>query len=168
LKTALSLVLVTLLLILFDSCASTYRPGLLSKDYGIVTKADLDEEEAETTPEKFPPSDFSPFHFWQCLPSKNYFIDCKDQGPSDEDKSDHIGEPTFLLMVGDQVFNFYTRRNYGMDQCTTMTNAWRAILKADSVVCISAAYIETDGHDSFWEIDRIKSHNGEWSWFNRS
>lgn len=152
------------------------RIGLLTDDYGIVTDQDLDEEERVAFPEPFPPKVGS-FQYWMCLPTYDIFMKCNDTGPSDHEEEGQIGDHTFRLRTGNQIFNFYTRHNGPLDACEEMVSDWRDVIIGEEIVCISASYVGTNLDpaneersnilNSDWVIDRMKSRHGEWSWFVR-
>ena len=160
------------------SMAWPHRLGLITDDYGIVSDQDLDEEEYKVDATPFPPSEMSPFQYWQCLPTSDVFMKCDDLGfTAPEFGGAEVGESVLNFRTNGEVFNFFTRRNNSLKSCEDMIDEWRSVMAGEDVVCISASYQGTEAgtlrdstfvNKSEWEIDRMKSRHGEWSWFKRS
>ncbi len=151
------------------------RMGLLTDDYGVITKQDLDEEEEKAIPQPFP-SDFPAFQYWQCLPTNKIYIKCDALGFTEIEKGGEIGQHTLELTSKREVFHFYTRHNSSLQDCREMVAQWNSVIQGENIVCISGSYLGTDLRKnetgnlvkhSTWEIDRMKSGHGEWSWFDR-
>lgn len=141
-----------------------YRVGILTDDYGIVTEADLDEEEAKVTiAEPFPLS--SALNYWFCIEPQEYFVQCKSEGMM-EPEGFEIGSSTFWVHANGKVFNFWTRRNFDLESCEERIMDWSNLMR-NEVVCFSGSYIEEDESGTHWIIDRMKTYTGEWSWFGR-
>jgi len=158
------------------SWATVTNPGLLTADYGVVTKADLNEEMARCEPpyESFPPKENACFQYWQCLPTKEVHLTCEDLGANDE--YEHIGEATFWIKNGSDIHHFLTRRNFDLESCQEWATEWKEVMRDEEVVCLSGDYIENAGEEPspalagnhyYWIIDRMKSRHGEWSYFYR-
>ena len=137
------------------------RVGLLTDDYGIVTKEDLDEEEKKATPLPFSPESIS-FQYWQCLKPDSYYLHCSNTGKMLGEGWD-IGSAEYWVKSDGKKYNFGTRRNWSIDFCKEMVTTIQRIMKNESVVCISALYLDEDKEGSNWIIDRVKTKKGEWS-----
>jgi hypothetical protein len=169
--------IVLLVILVLPSLSMSWprRVGLLTEDYGIVTKQDLDEEEAKFVKAEPFPSDS--FRYWQCLSTQEVFMKCDNLGfIAEEFGNEAVGEPTLQIGNGEEILDFYTSHNWTLSACQEMEEQWRSIMDKQDIVCISAFYLGTeqkvakDGHSfthSEWEIDRMKSRHGEWSWFER-
>lgn len=156
-----------------------HRIGMLTDRYGIVTDADLDEAEEHciASAEPFPSGDPC-LNYWQCLPTRDLFMDCKDDGPSDD--FDHAASAVFWIKEkeGENFHNYLTRRNFSLEACHEWLHGWRHVIEGEDVVCLSGSFLSKDywegddltppGMHSFWIIDRMKSRRGEWSYFYRA
>lgn len=168
-----------LVLIMMGASNLSWAPirhmGMLTDDYGIVTKQDLAEEEERCPSLKpFPPEDGSCFQYWQCLPTRDVFIGC-------DDISDKFGEDTaeavFWIKNGENTHHYLTRRNFDMEACREWKTEWEAVLAGEYIVCLSGEFAsieKEDDHPSspigthyYWIIDRMKSYHSEWSYFYR-
>jgi hypothetical protein len=163
--------------------------GLLTDDYGIVTVDDLIEEEEERCLDVQPFSvskEVGCFQYWQCLPTDHVFIACDDKGYETGDFPGTITEAIFRIKNGDITHYFYTRRNWSMDTCLASAKAWTELMIDEPIVCISGEFSsvryeppsldeafqeypeEQSSEYYWWQIDRMKSPRGEWSYFDRS
>jgi hypothetical protein len=143
------------------------RPGLLTGNFGIVTVADLDEEESRCNDIRPFPYEHLCFNYWQCLPTQDVQMYCEDIGGNDEFV--HVGEAFLTVKVKDQTHQYFTRRNFDMETCKEWMNEWSGVLGGENVVCLSGQYsgIDKENRHHLWQIDRMKSRRGEWSYFAR-
>ena len=158
------------------SWAPARHMGLLTDDYGIVTRQDLVEEEERCPSLKpFPPEDGSCFQYWQCLPTRDIFIECNDITAKFD--GEDTAAPVFWIKSESDIHHYLTRRNLDMEACQEWKAEWAAVLAGESVICLSGEFAgteETDDHPSsppgthhYWIIDQMKSHHSEWSYFYR-
>ena len=158
-----------------SSFKSLPRVGLLTDDFGIVTGADLDQEESRCTgTEPFPPKTNLCFQYWQCLSTENIYIDCENIGNVGDFQ--HAGLATFWIQDNENIHHYFTRRNFDIDTCRDWKDAWKNIVEGETTVCLSGNFIEMSREDEpgsptgthyYWIIDRMKSPHGEWSYFLR-
>lgn len=168
-------VFIVILAMLNLSFSMSDRIGMLTDDYGIVVKADLDEEEARCSNVEPFPSDNACFNYWQCLPTREIYIDCEDIG--DVGDSKHTGQANFWIKEGNNIHHYLTRRNFDIEACHEWVNEWKSVINGEDVVCLSGNFIDMSEQDEssfspigihyYWIIDRIKSRHGEWSYFYR-
>jgi hypothetical protein len=144
-----------------------HRPGLLTDDHGVVTKQDLDEDEAGCTEV----TDFAHrsgcMSYWQCLSAKNVEVICKRLGPDNSDLSGEYGDFTLRIKDQDETHEYIGRHNGDMAECKAMRREILKVVAHEKIVCVSGDFIDKVGQTSSWIIDRMKSHHGEWSWFQR-
>jgi len=162
------LIIFFLFLIPTLSFSKIHSLGLLTDDYGIVTKKDIDENEKECTEvEPFPPH-FGCQMYWQCLPTKAAKVTCDDLGPDDSPSvKDHIGELTLVLADKNEFYNFSMNHNFGMSGCRDLKHSILNVMKNEKTVCVLGYYADKENHTSYWIIDRVKSKRGEAAWFHR-
>lgn len=162
------------LLILFTSFSASPLPkyqGLLTDDYGIVSLADLDEHGQQDPWQGFTGDDVD--HYWFCIEPSEYFFDCENLGDINynyEDTQEHwdIGQPTFWIKAGGEIYNFGTRRNWSIEHCSDMKKDILWLMQNEPVVCLSGRYLKPDETGNNWILDRVKTQKGAWSWFVRS
>jgi len=152
------------------------RPSLLTADHGIVTEADLEEEETRCSHLAVrSQAQLSCLHYWQCLPTHDVHLACEDAGWAVEHGA--MGWVDFRIRTGNDVHHYYTRRNFSMDTCRDWLEEWRRIIDAEEIVCLSGDLLSIGasedrpsgppGMHHYWIIDRMKSHRGDWSYFHR-
>jgi hypothetical protein len=140
--------------------------NLVSEGVGILTKAELDEEENKAGSLPFPPNDSGQnFNYWQCLRPEGYFLGCENEGkPTGENWE--IGSVTFWIKANGKKYDFGTRRNWDIGACRDMISEILKIMETQPIVCVSASYGKNQ-EGEYWIIDRVKTKKGEWSWFGR-
>lgn len=161
------LIALPLFLIPIISFSQLHRPGLLTDDYGIVTKQDLDEDEADCTEIK----DFAHRNgcmpYWQCLSTQDVKITCERLGPISSDPTERYGELTLIIKDRGETHKYQGRHNNDMATCKSTKREMLKVMAHEKIVCISGLFADNEDHTSWWIIDRMKSHHREWSWFER-
>src|SRR3990167_2331411 len=151
---------VILIILIFAFEKKPRRVGLLTDDYGIVTKEDLDYEEKTAYPVKFDPKKFSVFNYWQCLKPDKYYVSCR---PFYFEGEGYLGELTFWVLSEGKKYNFWTHRNYPKESCLLWEKEIKKIMQNQKIVCISASYSDQDVEGSHWFLERIKTKTDFWS-----
>lgn len=99
-------------------------------------------------------------------------MSCEDMN-TEEPRGNPIAAPRLSLVENGEKYEYYTRRPWGADACEETLLGWQKTIGSEAVVCISASIDEVDQTPSaspwsritFGEINRMKSHAGEWSYF---
>lgn len=167
----LSLALVLPIFLLNSSFSESLRPGMLTDDFGIVTEQDVEREAASI---RLPDSNqvLTVFPYWRCLRPEQVEMSCEDMN-TEEPLGNPIAAPRLSLVENGEKYEYYTRRPWGLDACEETLLEWRKTITSEAVVCISASVDEVDESSTaapwrritFGEINRMKSHSGEWSYF---
>jgi hypothetical protein len=164
-------VLVFPIFLLNASFSRPLRPGLLTDDFGIVTQQDIEKEMAVI---RLPAFFQVPtvFPYWRCLEPEQVDMSCENMH-TEEPQGNPIAAPRLSLVENGEKYEYYTGRPWGLDACEHTLLEWRRIIGSEAVVCISASVDEVDKSPTaapwrritFGEINRMKSHSGEWSYF---
>ena len=106
---------------------------------------------------------------WQCLRLVQVWMECIPTG--DEIVPGSPGVSSILKIYdGEALYEFITRRPREIDSCDAMISQWHSLMDGEEVACISASYgqdlpvLDNDRY-SYWTINRVKSHRGNWSYF---
>jgi hypothetical protein len=162
-------VLITFLFLFLPtfSFSKIHRPGLLTDDYGIVTKRDLDEDEEGCTEIKDFAHQNGCMPYWQCLSTKDVKITCKRLWPMSMDSTERYGDFTLNIKDRGETHIYEGRHNGSMAECKAMKREMLKVMVHENTVCISGEFVDKESQTSGWIIDRMKSRHGEWSWFQR-
>ncbi len=170
------LVSVFILAFLSLSLRRPYSIGMLSDDFGIVTREDVEEinfgiyKKMNWMPAE---ADYNGPPVWQCLQPDEVSIGCDS---SDLDASDQpTAAPDFTIREGHWTHRLYTRRFFGLETCEEWVREWRAVVENEPVVCIlgdpsfaSEEEVRTPSDPrTYWILHRIKTYHGQWSYFLR-
>ncbi|MBI3018339.1 MAG: hypothetical protein HYY61_00370 [Deltaproteobacteria bacterium] len=145
--------------------------GIITDDYGIVTDEDIRKEAEISEPQPII-EEFSPFMVWQCLRLVHVWMECIPTG--DEIVPCSPGVSAILKIYdGEALYEFITRRPMEIDSCDDMISQWHHLMDGEEVACVSASYdldLPISDNDpwfrySSWTINRVKSHQGSWSYF---
>ncbi len=159
--------LILLNVLLLVSCAQSRPIGLLTDDYGIVTKEDLDEELVRANPSPFNTNDSSIFQYWMCYKPENYQITCEATGMVAPEYG-KVGAFEFSVTAEGKTHVFGTRRNQNLGVCKKLEATIKKIFKENDVVCINASFLEKESETQYsWILDQVKAKKGEWSWFGK-
>lgn len=152
---------------------------LMTEDYGILNREDLDFES------EFAPlnqtANFRPpyFHAWQCFPLKHYEIYCDARGfdvPQEKlDKYEPVGQVVLKIHHDSEIFEFSTKRPYDYKYCFELESEWNAIFEGQPYGCVAGQHLESESltankdviSHSHWEIRQLKSLTGYWTYFSR-
>jgi hypothetical protein len=167
----LSLTFTLPIFLLNSSFSKPLRPGLLTDDFGIVTEQDVEKEAAIIRLPAFVQIP-TVFPYWRCLRPEQVEMSCEDMN-AEEPRGNPIAAPRVGFLENGEKYEFYTRRAWGLDACEETLLEWQKTIGSEAVVCISASIDEVDESSTaapwrritFGEINRMKSHSGEWSYF---
>lgn len=147
-----------------------FRYGILTDDYGIVTKQDLKKAAETAEPGPIIRGRSTTFTVWQCFPVVEMSIECIPH-----DSPDPLMNRRLILSVlnARHLLEFYERRPTDDENCRADLAQWRAILGREKFACISASYDQDFPvkrgsrliRHTIWTIDRLKSRHGAWSYF---
>lgn len=149
-----------------------YPFTLLTKDYGILNKHDLDFYIKYINPApSFPKEGCHGYIYWQCFPRENISITLEDNGYFAEEfgKEDTIGDIEIKGMIKPGVFHEYgMRRAWPVKDFQKEFTHWRNLMKGEKYVCIAGHFLdhsetikngakrETYG----WIFERLKTKKG--------
>ena len=163
---AISILIAVFGLLNLSAYSKPRHAALLTDDYGIITLADFEFPEQLSPESHFPDNEFE--NYWQCLKPEKYLLDCENIGPLYPGDEDEFAQSTFWIQAGGKIYDFGTRRNWDMEFCKNMVSDISKIITNEPVVCVYASYVGSTTKGSDWIIDRVKTTNGEWSWFGKS
>jgi hypothetical protein len=107
--------------------------GLLTEtDYGILTENDFDWG---TDPHPFE-GEWSSYSYWQCLPSVEVKVWCRELPNDPSDKEQH-GEPMIEIIRGKDIHRFGQRRAFELSWCRETVKTWKQVLASESSVCVA-------------------------------
>ncbi|MBI4402988.1 MAG: hypothetical protein HY537_02435 [Deltaproteobacteria bacterium] len=140
--------------------SSLSDPGLLTDDYGIVTLDDIRQNAKFVRPRD---KDGNPLLVWQCLHLDRVEINCEPYG-------DDVATPNLYVTSAGKRYFFYLRHAWSTFRCNLDIETWHKILKDEKVACFSGepSLPTDDGLNRAllsWQLDRVKSHKGSWSYF---
>ncbi len=144
--------------------------GILTDDYGIVTLADIQKNKKIARP--FDRSG-DPMLVWQCLPVERFNTFCRDLGFVVD-----LGEKGYtsglkIVSKGNE-YSFECPKFTGRRGCGEDERAWTKLIRQGQIACFSGFYVGKEPSSesglkdwSLWNMERIKSKRGEWSyWVN--
>jgi len=155
----------------WDSSLMTYT--LITPDYGILTNEDIETEaNFGAIPAPLILNEVSGALVWQCLPTREVSMQCDTELL---DSSYHVQyyEPVLEIIDNGRLYEFNTRRAWDGERCLEDMAKWKDAIDGEEVVCISASYTSEWPEDmspgidrhSLWEINRVKSAHGKWSYW---
>src|SRR3990167_10907542 len=110
-----------LLIMFFSICFYFYEKnkklkdvGLLTDDYGIVTKEDLNRNKRIAFPVPFSSDEMHAFSYWQCLKPEKYHLSCQAHYVHPEGM---LGGMTFWILANGKKYIFETPRDYEIEAC---------------------------------------------------
>lgn len=146
-----------------EEIKSKFPFGLLSDDYGILTKDDLAYNACEATAEPFTPT-FHVYQHWQCFESKSISFDCDSNGTADK----YEGVMGLIIVkVSTQTIQheYIERRIWPIKDCKNFIKDAALLLKGSHHACLSGSFVDSEtgksGNKSMnWILERIKTKKG--------
>ena len=137
--------------------------GILTDDYGTLTKNDLAINACLATPIPITPKSHS-YSYWQCFESKRVSFDCESNGVPDE----HEGIMALVVVKAatDRILHEYIeRRFWPIKDCKRFIKDAAGVLKGTRYACISGSFISKDVYvpekeSMNWTFERIKTQKG--------
>jgi hypothetical protein len=150
---------------------SAFPYGLLTDDFGVLTKKDLKENACIAQAQPFSIKSQA-YSYWQCFEAKNSRLVCEgNKYDSDEKK-----RMTLLVLQSKrngELHDYMTRRPRPVADCRLDLKEWRRLLKNQKYICVSGQINSIDidqngGRSWFWILDKYKTklgwdgvHNGK-------
>jgi hypothetical protein len=147
-----------------EELKSNFPYGLLTDDYGILTKNDLAINDCIATPVPFNSRSHS-YTYWQCFESKSITIDCDSDGIPDEHEG-ILGLVVVKACTTSILHDYIERRLWPIKDCKGFVKDAKKILKGTQYACIAGAFIGDklttipDKETISWTFERIKTTKG--------
>jgi hypothetical protein len=137
----------------------------MTDDYGIVTEADIRENRKIARPV----SEGEPLLVWFCLPVEHFETWCDDLGwVIDLEERGYYSR--FSVVSGGNEYSFTRSKFSDREVCIEDKKDWTRLIKGQTA-CFSAFFIDESLSDdpkfkkaSLWNIERVKSRKGEWTY----
>lgn len=143
--------------------------GILTRDYGIVTPKDI---EANTKIADPVDEEGNPFLVWFCIPIDSITTDCEEMYYNDD--LGEVGYADSMWIESDgELHQFFTPRVHSYEICNGYEKTWKKLALPGEIACFSGYYLDAKYVDdecefdkcSYWQIDKMKSEFGYWSYF---
>ena len=146
-----------------DDLKSKFPYGLLTSDYGLLTKYDLAINFCSATPTPFALDSIS-YQYWQCFKTKDISINC-DYGNTPDEHEGILGLVVIKVTTPQKIHEYIERRLWPVKDCKGLVADAKKILKKTQHACISASFIDKEinvpeKETMSWIFDRIKTKNG--------
>ena len=150
-----------------------YPYTVLTDDYGILTKTDLNS----LLDGVFPPTEFPSgkhlFLYWQCFPRNNIRISLSDIGYSSYNLDENDAELTIEASTASGTHQYGQRRNSDVSSSVTVFNQYQKLVQGQKYVCLEGTYFfykdkVIDGKKRriyYWTFEKIKTKKGCASYF---
>lgn len=145
-----------------DEFKADFPYGLLTDDFGILNKEDLNINTCVARAEPFSEDSHS-YPYWQCFETKNSDLICEGN------KFDLSEKKRMTLLIVSSKLNGETheylyRRMIPIQDCHLFQKEWHRLLKGQKHVCVSGPFISVEknknGKTWLWSFDRYKTKNG--------
>lgn len=145
---------------------SWQETGIIGEAQGLVTSEDVQKNRAMARPAS---REGEPHLVWLCLPVEKLDFFCHDLGWVDD-----LGGPGyysgFSVISGGNEYSFMERKFSDRGICVEDKRDLSKLIKNDTA-CFSAFFVGESPSDdpplkisSLWNIERIKTRRGEWSY----
>ncbi len=151
------------------SLKQKYPNAVLTDDYGILNKIDLDSDlDGVKHPPKFSKKS-SVFIYWQCFPRNSVRVALQDLGysPEDDDESDikynGENEASLTLSVLSKSHIVHKYIVWGRLPITLAENRFNQYLKLlqdEPYVCLAGSYMDNQSKINEWAFIKMKTRKG--------
>ena len=142
---------------------SEFPIGLLTDDYGLLTRDDLTINDCNATAVLFSENSTS-YSYWQCFKSENSKLFCEGSGYDEEEKTQLTMMVLSGILNGD-LHEYITTRAIPLAACKEFVKDWNRLLQGERHVCISGSFTHRTQEPSgrwkwLWTFDRFKTRKG--------
>ena len=146
---------------------SAFPYGLLTDDFGILTKEDLKINTCGFEVVPFSEKSTS-YPYWQCFEITHSKLDCEGSEYDPEEK-ERVTVMVISARLNGELHEYLSRRVISLSTCRLFQRAWQKLLKNEKYVCISGPlnFIEKgkQGKRWSWIFDKYKTKKGCDSYF---
>jgi hypothetical protein len=145
-----------------DELKADFPYGLLTDDFGILNKEDMNINTCIATAEPFSEDSHS-YPYWQCFKSKTSHLICEGKKYDLSEKK----RMTLLILstkLNGETHEYLYRRMMPLLECHLFQKEWYRLLKGQEHVCVSGPLISVKKNNNektwSWFFDRYKTKNG--------
>lgn len=144
--------------------------GLLTADFGILSKQDLKTNTCIAEPKPFSKENrASPYPYWQCFEVKNSKMIC-ERGKFDSHEKAVMSMLVVSGVRDGELHEFISRRPISLGSCRLYQKDWQKFTKNEKYVCVSGSDFGKEVKDtktvSVWIFGRYKTRKGCDSYFD--
>ena len=146
-----------------DELKSKFPYGLLTDDYGILTKSDLAINDCIATPIPFTDQSIS-YPYWKCFETKDITLKCEIDDIPDEYEG-ILGLLVVTIIDSQRVNEYIGRRKEPVKECKDRVIDLKKVLKNTQHACISGSFIRNEIHppkkvEMAWVFEKMKTKKG--------
>lgn len=146
---------------------SAFPYGLLTDDYGILTKEDLEINTCTAPAVPFSPESLA-YPYWQCFETKRAKFECEGN-KYDPTEKERVTILVISAIRDGELHEYISRRVFSLATCRLFQRDWKKLLKNEHYVCISGSLNQIEKNKSgktwSWTFDKYKTKKGCDSYF---